>query len=91
MRHAASVAAPILKGARPAARNRLFHQLGDAEAVAANLLRADLTGANLAGANLDKAENLSQPQLDEACVAKGGSAPKLPAGFNPPTKICGWF
>ena len=53
-----------------------------------NLLGADLSGANLSNANLVNAENLTQEQLDSACISKGSKPPGLPDGMKPPHKEC---
>ena len=62
--------------------------LVDANLARASLMGADLTDANLSSAELRDSEGLSQPQLDIACVAKGGQLPTLPEGLNPPTNVC---
>ena len=54
----------------------------------ANLTGAVLTDANLNGANLEGANNLTQQQLDSACINKGLTPPTLPEGLKPPQKEC---
>lgn len=69
----------------------------------ANLGHADLKGANLYGANLDGAKlngaditatrfigakNLTQDQINAACVLKGGTPPLLAPDLRPPTNTC---
>lgn len=54
----------------------------------ANLTDADLMDANLTGANLTGAKNLTQQQLDAACISKSGTPPTLPEGLMPPQKVC---
>ena len=54
----------------------------------ANFSKAKLSGANLSWANIKGARNLTQAQIDVACVKKNSPPPKLPDGLNPPTKIC---
>jgi len=55
--------------------------LGYANLQKANLFGASLQKANLFGANLDGATNLTQGQLDQACVDE---ATKLPEGLKRP-------
>lgn len=73
--------------------NLIKAKLGGANLTGAHLTGAHLTGANLTDANLtstdfEGAMGLTQAQLDSACVTRDGRPPKLPEGFNPPTKIC---
>ncbi len=63
--------------------------LTGATLVSANFLGANLTGANLEDANLANASNLTQDQLDSACIDKGGDPPTLREGLKPPQKVCG--
>ena len=68
-------------------------ELTDANLTGADLFRADLSGAhlayaNLTGANLANAKNLTQGQLDTACIGKGGKPPTLPEGLSPPQEVC---
>ncbi len=60
--------------------------LAVAKLAGANLAVADLAGANLAGANLAEAKNLTQEQLDQACLPDGADPPTLTEGFRPPPK-----
>ncbi len=55
----------------------------------ANLTDANLTGADLTGADLTDANNLTQEQLDAACIKKDAKPPTLPEGLKPPQKVCG--
>ncbi len=55
----------------------------------AELKDADLADANLTGADFTRAKNLTQGQLDSACISKGGKPPTLPEGLKPPQKVCG--
>lgn len=59
----------------------------------ANFIKADLSGADLSLADLSLADlsgvrNLTQAQIDSACIQKDLPLPELPDGLNPPTKIC---
>ena len=68
--------------------------LTDADLTAANLTaadlsHADLTGANLSRANLTDTNNLTQEQLDSACVSEFDGTPTLPEGLNSPQTHCG--
>ena len=60
--------------------------LRDASLGVANLAGANLMDADLAGANLTGANNLTQNQLNSACISKGGEPPTLPEGLKPPQK-----
>ncbi len=62
--------------------------LTDAYLTRAELSGADLTLANLSGADLADANNLTQDQLDSACISKGGKPPTLPEDLKPPQKVC---
>ncbi len=62
--------------------------LTDADLTGAKLRGANVTGADLTGANLTRAINLTQEQLDSACIRKGGKPPALPEGLKPPQKEC---
>ncbi len=53
----------------------------------ANLMDADPSGADLTGAYL-AVNNVTQEQLDSACISKGGKPPTLPEGLMPPQKEC---
>ncbi len=60
----------------------------------AHLMVADLTGADfsdadLTGVDLSGARNLTQDQLDSACISRGGEPPALPEGLRPPHRDCG--
>jgi len=61
--------------------------LTDADLTDADLSGANLSSAELSGAELSQAKNLTQAQLDAACISKGRKKPTLPKGLNPPTKI----
>ena len=64
----------------------------------ADLTRADLSGAGLSGAilwgadltnaDLTDAKDLTQEQLNSACVMEGFEPPTLPEGLKPPQKVC---
>jgi uncharacterized protein YjbI with pentapeptide repeats len=56
--------------------------------VYADFTRANLTDANLTDADLTDASNLTQEQLDSACIRKGGEPPALPEGLKPPQRGC---
>ena len=63
--------------------------LTGADLTGANLTNADLTGADLTDAELTDADladanNLTQDQLDSACIRKGYKLPALPEGLKPP-------
>ena len=60
----------------------------DSNLTDADLTGAKLRGANVTGANLTRAINLTQEQLDSACIRKGGKPPTLPEGLKPPQKVC---
>ena len=55
---------------------------------AADLSMADLSGVNLSEANLSGVINLTQNQLDIACVSKDEKPPELPEGLESPKIIC---
>jgi len=55
--------------------------------------RADFKSArfentNLTGAILYESKNITQQQLDAACVTNSGNRPLVPEGLKPPTQIC---
>ena len=54
----------------------------------ANLLNTSLYRANVSGAYFSEAKNLTQRQLDFACVMRGSKFPELPEGLTPPKKVC---
>ena len=62
--------------------------LSHAGLIGANLSEANLIGANLSEVDLSKAKNLTQAQIDVACVGIFEPPPALPDGLNPPTKVC---
>jgi uncharacterized protein YjbI with pentapeptide repeats len=55
----------------------------------ADLMDAALTDAELLGADFTSAKNLTQVELDSACIRKSVEPPTLPEGLDPPRKICG--
>lgn len=77
-----------LNGANLGAANLNGVNLSGAILSAVNFNRANLSGTNLSGTYLSEAKNLTQAQIDDACVQKGSSPPELPDGLKPPTKIC---
>ncbi len=52
----------------------------------ANLMGADLTGADLTDADL-KGTNVTQDQLDSACIQRHGPPPTLRSPLKPPQKV----
>ena len=62
--------------------------LSGADLIGANLNGANLSEANLSLADLDRVTNLTQNQLDHACIDAGIAPEELPAGLNPPTRQC---
>jgi hypothetical protein len=73
--------------------NLIFSNLTNANLTHADLTNANfslviLTNANLRGADLSLANNLTQDQLDSACVSEAGPPPALPEGLKPPKKLC---
>ena len=71
----------ILLGANLRDANLARANLQDARWTNANLQKANLWKANLRGASLTYVKNLTQAQLDEACVDENT---KLPEGLNRP-------
>ncbi len=64
--------------------------LAGADLTDANLWRTELQHADLTSAILTDAINLTQYQLDFACIIEGGKPPTLPEGegLNPPQDPC---
>ena len=62
--------------------------LAGANLTGARLTGANLTDANLTGADLTGAGNLTQKQLDSACIIEGARPPTLPEGLKPPQNLC---
>ena len=77
-----------LTGADLTDANLAGADLGFANLTDANFFGANLTDANLTRAVLTDADNLTQEQLDSACIRKDGKPPTLREGLMPPQKIC---
>lgn len=84
----ANLSGAFLVGANLSGANLFGADLSSAYLNGVNLNRADLSEANLSGTDLRSVEDLTQVQLDKACVVEGGYPPTLPEGLTPPTKIC---
>ncbi len=77
-----------LEGANLRRTNLRNGELDEANLRGANLQSADLTDANLSVADFEKAKNLTQEQLDSACISEGFPPKNLPKGLTSPTRIC---
>ena len=79
-----------LMGAKLRNANLSGANLAGATLIVADLKGANLAGANLTGANLTSAQNLTQDQLDSACIREGGEPPALPHYVNQPAPWNRW-
>ena len=62
--------------------------LSQADLSEADLSGADLNGADLSGTDFEESKNLTQLQLDSACLSDLEDPPiNLPDGLNPPTNL----
>ncbi len=86
--HTANLSGASLSGADLSGASLYTANLTGANLIGANLTGADLTSANLTDAELREARNLTQAQLDAACVSEGGEKPELSKGLSAPTSIC---
>ena len=77
-----------LAGANLAGADLKDAKLTRARLPGANLAGASLWRANLTGAKLRDAYNLTQDQLDFACISKSGAPPALPRVLQPPHNVC---
>ena len=90
----------FLKGADLRNSDLSGANLKDANLNGADLAGAILTGANVTNAQLEDALNLTQVQLDLACVVtvqpgvRSTRPPRLPSGMRAPARVCepyeGW-
>jgi hypothetical protein len=79
--NAADLSGAILSGAALRAAKLWLAKLRGA-----NLMGADLTGADLTDADL-KHTNITQDQLDSACIQRHGQPPTLRSPLKPPQKV----
>ena len=78
-----------LRGANLTAADLAGAIIVGADLERANLTNASFTSANLTIADLTDAKDLTQEQLNSACVMEGFEPPTLPEGLKPPQKVCG--
>ena len=71
-----------LTGADPRSTNLTGADLTGADLTGATLRYANLRGAILTGATLKEAMNLTQNQLDSACIIVGHALPQVPPPLN---------